>query len=1196
MIKKILILVLLLSATQVFADTQPVLDKAEDIGTDTTAFNKNLSSTDTDVQKALDTLDNLTISAGGYTNLTEFVTQTNWRLFYSDGSGDVKELGFGASGEFLKSNGTTSAPTWAVPTGGAHDAVTVTDTATLDLTLATQDIKGDVITLKDLVTTAPLTGGTNDILVGADADITIAIPQATTSADGYVVQADWDSWTDHVADNTQAHSDYLINSGDTGTGAYDFTGATVTAADPLTATQVATRQYVDDHVALETQYFTSDTASGVGAYFTMYIADTGQAESTATTTGLGAANDQLLTSWITEAGEPVFQTLLAQIYDVHIHAARTAGNRTCVIYWTLTEYKADTSEVLIMTSEVSSAFTTKIAINLHSSLTSTYTLAATTSRLVLKVYANVSGGSQATTIVLYSEGVSDSHFTIPTEHAVVNEAYVNVTGDAMTGTLTTTGNIGIGTTAPVHPLSVVGQVYVNGNVGIGTTNPTANLYVAGTINLPNNSVTDAMVSDTLTASNLVAGSSVVSDAEVDDNLTISGGTINASTVGAVVKSTGAFTTLEATSTVTLPANSITDTMVSDTLTASDLVAGSSVVADAEVDNNLTISAGTINNTTVGATVANTGAFTTMTATSLTTTGNIGIGTTAPRQKLDVTTIGIFGGNIGIGTTAPTFNLDVQGTGFYDGLLTVYDSIYFTTDLYNANAFTLYTTGPNDDITIDPNSGGTATIQLGVVGDADIIYAAGNVGIGTTAPIQLLHTSGKSYFSDNVGIGTVTPRQKLDVMTIGIFGGNVGIGTTAPTANLDVAGTISLPANSITDAMVSNTLTASDLVAGSAVVADSEVVDALTISGGTINNTAIGGTVTAAGAFTTLGATSTLTFPANSISDAMVSDTLTASDLVSGSAVVADSEVVDTLTISAGTINNTTIGATVANTGGFTTMTATSLTTTGNIGIGTTAPRQRLDNITIGVFGTNVGIGTLTPRNAGDIAGSLNVTGNIGIGTTAPVHPLSVVGATYANGNIGIGTVTTRAPLDVIGLAIVSGNVGIGTVTAANPLVCVGAMQSIGSGNSYFNGNVGIGTTAPVQKCDIVGEIIVNGNMGIGTAATGGRLLVMGGNVGIGSVNPPTALYIIGTVSADTVTDRTPAYMGINALDDLTKVKSKNGKIDHESLPEFLVVDMGNGTKERNIGNTVTMLIEAVKELKSEIDKLTKRVEQLEGVK
>jgi hypothetical protein len=244
MIKKILILVLLLSATQVFADTQPVLDKAEDIGTDTTAFNKNLSSTDTDVQKALDTLDNLTISAGGYTNLTEFVTQTNWRLFYSDGSGDVKELGFGASGEFLKSNGTTSAPTWAVPTGGAHDAVTVTDTATLDLTLATQDIKGDVITLKDLVTTAPLTGGTNDILVGADADITIAIPQATTSADGYVVQADWDSWTDHVADNTQAHSDYLINSGDTGTGAYDFTGATVTAADPLTATQVATRQYV----------------------------------------------------------------------------------------------------------------------------------------------------------------------------------------------------------------------------------------------------------------------------------------------------------------------------------------------------------------------------------------------------------------------------------------------------------------------------------------------------------------------------------------------------------------------------------------------------------------------------------------------------------------------------------------------------------------------------------------------------------------------------------------------------------------------------------------------------------------------------------------------------------------------------------------------------------------------------------------
>ena len=47
---------------------------------------------------------------GGYTNLTQFVAQTNWRTFYSNGSGDVTELAFGVYGTVLKSNSTTSAP------------------------------------------------------------------------------------------------------------------------------------------------------------------------------------------------------------------------------------------------------------------------------------------------------------------------------------------------------------------------------------------------------------------------------------------------------------------------------------------------------------------------------------------------------------------------------------------------------------------------------------------------------------------------------------------------------------------------------------------------------------------------------------------------------------------------------------------------------------------------------------------------------------------------------------------------------------------------------------------------------------------------------------------------------------------------------------------------------------------------------
>jgi hypothetical protein len=81
---------------------------------------------------------------GGYTNLTSFVAQTAWRLFYSDGSGDVKELALGADGTFLRGGGATAAPAFAalpVPT-----TITVADEAAdassfpLFVTAATGDL------------------------------------------------------------------------------------------------------------------------------------------------------------------------------------------------------------------------------------------------------------------------------------------------------------------------------------------------------------------------------------------------------------------------------------------------------------------------------------------------------------------------------------------------------------------------------------------------------------------------------------------------------------------------------------------------------------------------------------------------------------------------------------------------------------------------------------------------------------------------------------------------------------------------------------------------------------------------------------------------------------------------------------------------------------------------------------------------
>lgn len=59
----------------------------------------------------------LDVKASSAGALTQFVGNTAWRVFYSNGSGDVTELALGADGTFLKSNGAASAPTFATPAG-----------------------------------------------------------------------------------------------------------------------------------------------------------------------------------------------------------------------------------------------------------------------------------------------------------------------------------------------------------------------------------------------------------------------------------------------------------------------------------------------------------------------------------------------------------------------------------------------------------------------------------------------------------------------------------------------------------------------------------------------------------------------------------------------------------------------------------------------------------------------------------------------------------------------------------------------------------------------------------------------------------------------------------------------------------------------------------------------------------------------
>jgi hypothetical protein len=56
-------------------------------------------------------------------------TATAWRVFYSDGSGNVTELALGSSGQALISQGASAAPSWG--SAGSNSASDLT-TGTLD--------------------------------------------------------------------------------------------------------------------------------------------------------------------------------------------------------------------------------------------------------------------------------------------------------------------------------------------------------------------------------------------------------------------------------------------------------------------------------------------------------------------------------------------------------------------------------------------------------------------------------------------------------------------------------------------------------------------------------------------------------------------------------------------------------------------------------------------------------------------------------------------------------------------------------------------------------------------------------------------------------------------------------------------------------------------------------------------------------
>nr|WP_228403426.1 hypothetical protein [Chryseobacterium sp. RU37D] len=199
-----------------------------------------------------------------------------------------------------------------------------------------------------------------------------------------------------------------------------------------------------------------------------------------------------------------------------------------------------------------------------------------------------------------------------------------------------------------------------------------------------------------------------------------------------------------------------------------------------------------------------------------------------------------------------------------------------------------------------------------------------------------------------------------------------------------------------------------------------------------------------------------------------------------------------------------------------------ISSSGNVGIGTTSPAAKLDvlggvNITSATGNNTLYIiGGNTPTNPRLYVekGALEVQSNEPVGTNS-IFSISQARnqevTVLANGNVGIGTISPVARLDVAGnVKIADGTQGVGKVLTsdANGLASwqpaasttdtniynidgtLAANRTVTLGNSNLNfntngfGKVGIGTGSPVAKLDVAGNVrIADGTQGVGKVLT-----------------------------------------------------------------------------------------------------------------
>ena len=358
----------------------------------------------------------------------------------------------GAAGEILVGVAVGSLPTWTT------DLITLTSLVVDNITIDGATIISDTGAIgfgnENLTTTGTISGinvtsaenpghtHTGISLSGIDIsdDTNLAVTSPITLTDDTVGLDQ--SAVDHGSIGGLADDDHTQYSLADGTRA--FTG-TVSGVDPTVSSHLATKEYVDQNVQFEFEYFLNNSASDIGGiYYDMLDESTGGIESNFSSGALGTGDGQAFVNWSTVAGVPGVTSLNAGIYSMHFHAIRTGGNKPIKLYFEAYRREADTTETLIATSEETGYIIgVEGKYDIHATVTSDVSILVA-DRIVFKVLANVEASGANVTVEIHAEGDTTSHAQLPTSTEVLSSIFLRQDGTrALTGDLAVDAGITI---------------------------------------------------------------------------------------------------------------------------------------------------------------------------------------------------------------------------------------------------------------------------------------------------------------------------------------------------------------------------------------------------------------------------------------------------------------------------------------------------------------------------------------------------------------------------------------------------------------------------------------------------------------------------------------------------------------------------------------------------------------------------------